>query len=961
MGNICTNESTAAPAPIQSDVLAAWKKHNQCIQLQNNNKLHHNNRHVPKLIDLCINQLCHAIANEWNPAATINKSDNHVESPYITSSTRKWSISDIDSPMLVPVNYNRSNSISSSSSDGGSRSTSTTPVQQRTYSLTETVLNIATNTITQLISPSSNINYYNRLHQPSSSLHMSTIHGLFPTAIQQPTHQSEPHQRLHRTSSGDYSCSSSNDSQLSDDEQYDIFASNHKTHHTQPAATQIVLPDIVIQMIFDRLVQYKWLNQQCCEQLSHTKLQSIGLRGYTELTDRWLLLLLKPIQSNHTASSPASTHPSPIKYRYHHNNATNDYTDRVVRTPRAILNNINSPDNTNHTFSTASSIHNYMMGKSSTMENTNNEPYNPFTVSLNQHAADELSSSPLNVDSHSDSLHHTSVSNYLGPLTPYQLNTPPQCSSSPYTSSINEPFQLNQPINTLTYFNISGCDQISDVSLMQLQYCTQLQTINLSYCTQISDISLTKILPNKLMLQYINLCGCVAITNESITCMSELLQLQQLLLDETNITDHKVTGLHKLYKLTRLTKLSVAWCRNITAGVLYWLNNNTNLSYLDVSHTQISNYTFFSCCHQLKYLNISGLKLYEPARQFHNVAYKLDVLIMSRCKLRDSFPIQLLHYNLHELDLSYIHLSSTKLTSTLLCLANTIPCHYSDDAVDESVIRHRRVMSEPIRPTSTVPLPTRTTTSFNNDYNNSNPNTTEKLVPQLQILNLESTYLDITGIHTISRLTNIVELNLCDTLIDNHSIHELSVLHKLIRLNLNGCKITSLDGIQELIQLQDLSIDCPGITDISLVGLHKLIQLRSLDLFESYVTDNCIQYLLPLKQLEKLQICSGKLSNISLTMISTALTELRELNVSHSKLINDNGIIALTCLNKLQHLNISGTSITTAGLLSCNDMVALQSISIFDSNIDINKLHSNQLRTGITIATDNTIFNVIDT
>lgn len=152
----------------------------------------------------------------------------------------------------------------------------------------------------------------------------------------------------------------------------------------------------------------------------------------------------------------------------------------------------------------------------------------------------------------------------------------------------------------------------------------------------------------------------MAVSNVSVDCLAECSELQTLILDETNISDHAMHGLHTLYKLTTLRKLSIAWCRNnVSASGLYWLNNNTNLTYCNVSHTRVESFACISHCANLKYLNISGLKLTDAVRQFHSVTYKLDGLVMSRCKLRETtLPLALLHHGLKTIDMSFMHVSA---------------------------------------------------------------------------------------------------------------------------------------------------------------------------------------------------------------------------------------------------------------------------------------------------------------
>lgn len=71
------------------------------------------------------------------------------------------------------------------------------------------------------------------------------------------------------------------------------------------------------------------------------------------------------------------------------------------------------------------------------------------------------------------------------------------------------------PLKQLTSLNLSSCD-ITDAGLEFLPQLTHLRRLNLSFCNRISDLGVKKIQTFIQKLDYLDLQGCVRLTNAGI-------------------------------------------------------------------------------------------------------------------------------------------------------------------------------------------------------------------------------------------------------------------------------------------------------------------------------------------------------------------------------------------------------------------------------------------------------------
>jgi hypothetical protein len=101
-------------------------------------------------------------------------------------------------------------------------------------------------------------------------------------------------------------------------------------------------------------------------------------------------------------------------------------------------------------------------------------------------------------------------------------------------------------IPSLTELDLSGCDQVTDVSVSRLKKINGLEILDLSFCNQISDASLVQLaeLEN---LRSLNLNWCYAVTDGGLSALAKCSSLQSLSLwGCEEVTDLGVTALAKL-------------------------------------------------------------------------------------------------------------------------------------------------------------------------------------------------------------------------------------------------------------------------------------------------------------------------------------------------------------------------------------------------------------------------------
>lgn len=163
------------------------------------------------------------------------------------------------------------------------------------------------------------------------------------------------------------------------------------------------------------------------------------------------------------------------------------------------------------------------------------------------------------------------------------------------------------PLNQLINLSFNSCHRLTSSSLTHLLHMNELQTLDLSQWT-VSDEDLQQFLPCMFQLKVLILHKCVALSNSTVQCIcrsnvklehldlalcshlvdnafesiSQLDQLQTLILDRcTRLTDQSTLYMSKLSNLIRL---SLSSCSAITDnGIEYVSSKCLNLRYLNIA------------------------------------------------------------------------------------------------------------------------------------------------------------------------------------------------------------------------------------------------------------------------------------------------------------------------------------------------------------------------------------------
>lgn len=125
-----------------------------------------------------------------------------------------------------------------------------------------------------------------------------------------------------------------------------------------------------------------------------------------------------------------------------------------------------------------------------------------------------------------------------------------------------------------------------------------------------------------------------------------------------------------------------------------------------------------------------------------------------------------------------------------------------------------------------------------------------------------------------------------------------ATLPSLTRLRLDSCHLRSLDGIEGLARLTELSVRHNQLSDAG--ALRHLSSLRTLSLDENFLTDAAP--IASCTALTQLSVSGNDLAHVQLH----ALRGLESLNIANNPLASDAG---LACCSSLTMLNVAGCQV----------------------------------------------------
>lgn len=173
---------------------------------------------------------------------------------------------------------------------------------------------------------------------------------------------------------------------------------------------------------------------------------------------------------------------------------------------------------------------------------------------------------------------------------------------------------LSRRCPELTHVQLQNCPTLTDSSISELvTRCPCIQRLDLTGCSLVSciDIILGPELPQKLLIQYLDVTDCISIHDSSLRIiLRNCPQLMYLYLRRcSRITDAVVKFVP--FYCSSLRELSVSDCHLITDFALYELAKlGSNLRYLSVAKCgQVSDAglkVIAKRCYKLRYLNVRG-------------------------------------------------------------------------------------------------------------------------------------------------------------------------------------------------------------------------------------------------------------------------------------------------------------------------------------------------------------------
>ncbi|MEX2119042.1 MAG: glycosyltransferase [Pirellulales bacterium] len=204
---------------------------------------------------------------------------------------------------------------------------------------------------------------------------------------------------------------------------------------------------------------------------------------------------------------------------------------------------------------------------------------------------------------------------------------------------------------------------------------------------------------------------------------------------------------------------------------------------------------------------------------------------------------------------------------------------------------------------------------------------------RLEYLDLYGTNVSDAGIAHLAEQEDLADLYLAGTRVSDAGIGYLVKLSKLERLDLEGTRITDagLVHLKQLSNLASLRLANTRITGQGLAHLAELSQLSELDLSGTRVTDEALGALSRLENLRRLQLSGTRVTSAGMRDLAAA-AQLVQLDLEATDVV-DEGLDALAALANLERLNLSETAVTDEGLKHVARMKKLTSLSLDHTRI----------------------------
>jgi serine/threonine protein kinase len=231
-------------------------------------------------------------------------------------------------------------------------------------------------------------------------------------------------------------------------------------------------------------------------------------------------------------------------------------------------------------------------------------------------------------------------------------------------------------------------------------------------------------------------------------------------------------------------------------------------------------------------------------------------------------------------------------------------------------------------------------------------------LPDLRVLDLDSTWVRDVGLQPLSALSNIQDLCLNNTWVTDEGLKHLTELANIrvlnldrsyvrfaamlprsafpclqdLRLNNTAVNDVGLQHVTVHSSLQGLSLNaCNNVTDAGLKNLAALSDLQSLSLNScNYVTDAGMQHIGKLSKLRMLSLDSTWVRDAGLEHLGT-LSSLKELSLNNTW-VTDRGLRQISTLSNLRVLSLGSSWVTDMGLQHLRALSNLESLALNSCN-----------------------------
>ena len=386
----------------------------------------------------------------------------------------------------------------------------------------------------------------------------------------------------------------------------------------------------------------------------------------------------------------------------------------------------------------------------------------------------------------------------------------------------------------------------------------------------------------------------------------------------------------KFYKPYSILRLDLSGCRDITAHTLsHLLNGLVNLTYLDLTQTQITNQVLKNLgdFQKLTHLNLSGTKITDL-----NILAglsQLTYLNLSDCKITDD---DLAHLE-GLVELTYLNLSDCKITDddlahleglVKLTYLNLSWCNINDNAL----VHIGKIVS---------------LTSLDLEYCDNIITDTGHAhlqgLTRLTTLNLVKNYggLRRSGLTVLRGLPKLSVLGITlDTLINDDELELLNGLECVTTLDMGACKKVTAAGLAHLRGLTGLTslymYNIGHITYDYLSILTCLENLTFVHLVGNNISGDALSSLRGHSQLTRLDMSDCVLTDAALGSLR-GHSQLTHLDMPDCE-FTDNGLAHLGQLKALTYLDLSGCiGITDASLAHLEGLTRLTSLDVRGCNL----------------------------